>query len=232
MNSLVLQITKIGSTSIIAGDSQSGYSGDNGPATSAMIDNPTGVAVDATGNVYFTDETNHKIRKVTSSSGVITTIAGNGNPAYSGDNGPALSAGLDPEDIAVDIPGNLYVADSLNNRVRKIALDGTITTVAGTGVAGYAGDGGPAAGAQLALPSGVALDSAGNLYVADLGNSVVRRVTSNGLITTIAGSPQDFFPSSGDGGPAVGAQLNPLRVAVGPGGTFTSPIRSTIEFEC
>jgi uncharacterized protein (TIGR03437 family) len=215
---LVLEITKTGSTSIIAGDSQSGYSGDNGPATSAMIDNPTGVAVDATGNVYFTDETNHKIRKVTSSSGVITTIAGNGNPAYSGDNGPALSAGIDPLDVAVDIPGNLYIADSLNNRVRKIGLDGTITTVAGTGVAGYAGDGGPAAGAQLALPSGVALDSAGNLYVADLGNSVVRRVTSNGLITTIAGSPRDFFPSSGDGGPAVGAQLNPLRVAVGPGG--------------
>ena len=211
---LVLEITKTGSTSIIAGDSESGYSGDNGPATGAMIDNPTGVAVDAAGNVYFTDETNYKIRKVTSSSGVVTTIAGNGNPAYSGDNGPALNAGFDPQDIAVDIPGNLYIADSLNNRVRKIALDGTITTVAGTGVAGYAGDGGPAVGAQLALPSGVALDSAGNLYVADLGNAVLRRVTSNGLITTIAGSPGVFFPSTGDGGPAVGAQLNAFRVAV------------------
>jgi uncharacterized protein (TIGR03437 family) len=211
---LVLEITKAGVTSTVAGDSQTGYSGDNGPATSAMIDNPTGVAVDTAGNVYFTDYTNNKIRKVTISTGVITTIAGNGSAMYSGDKGPALNAGLDPYDIAVDIPGNIYVADHLNNRVRKIGLDGNITTVAGSGLPGYTGDGGPAMAAELALPSGVAVDSAGNLYIGDYANSVVRRVTSSGLITTIAGSPGIAIPSTGDGGPAVGAQLDPLRVAV------------------
>ncbi len=220
---LVLEITKAGLTSIVAGDSQSGYSGDNGPATKAMIDDPTGVAVDAGGNVYFTDYANNKIRKVTISSGVITTIAGNGNAAYSGDKGPALNAGLDPYDIAIDTPGNIYVADQLNNRVRKIGLDGTITTVAGSGVPGYTGDGGPAVAAELALPSGVAVDSAGNLYIADYGNSVVRRVTSTGLITTIAGTPGVLTPSTGDGGAAVGAQLDPLRVALdGAGNVYVS----------
>jgi uncharacterized protein (TIGR03437 family) len=220
---LVLEITKAGVTSVVAGDSQSGYSGDNGPATNAMIDNPTGVAVDAAGNVYFTDYTNNKIRKVTISTGVITTIAGNGNAMYSGDKGPALNAGLDPYDIAVDIPGNIYVADHLNNRVRKIGLDGNITTVAGSGTPGYTGDGGPAAVAELALPNGVAVDGAGNLYIADYGNSVVRRVTSSGLITTIAGSSGVYTPSTGDGGAAVGAQMDPFRVAVdGVGNVYVS----------
>ena len=198
-----------------------------------MIDDPTGVAVDAAGNVYFTDYANNKIRKVTVSSGVITTIAGNGNAAYSGDKGPALNAGMDPYDIAIDTPGNLYVADHLNNRVRKIGLDGIITTVAGSGVPGYAGDGGPAVAAELALPSGVAVDSAGNLYIADYGNSVVRRVTSTGLITTIAGTPGVLTPSTGDGGAAVGAQLNPLRVALDPSGQrLRLAIRSTIGSAC
>ncbi|MGD0299632.1 MAG: hypothetical protein ABSE86_21285 [Bryobacteraceae bacterium] len=215
---LVLEISKTGATSIIAGDAQSGYSGDGGPATSAMIANPTGVAVDAAGNVYFTDDTNSRIRKVTISSGVVTTIAGNGKPNYSGDNGPALNAGLDPFDVAVDSQGNLYVADSLNSRVRKIALDGTITTVAGTGIAGYAGDGGPAVAAGIAFPTGVAVDGAGNLYIADHGNAVVRRVTATGLITTIAGTPGLSMPSAGDGGPAAGAQLDPWKVTVDPAG--------------
>jgi uncharacterized protein (TIGR03437 family) len=215
---LVLEINKTGSTSIVAGDSQSGYSGDGGPATSAMIANPTGVAVDGAGNVYFTDETNSRIRKVTMSSGVVSTIGGNGRPIYSGDNGSALNAGIDPFDIAIDSQGNLYIADLLNSRVRKIALDGTITTVAGTGIAGYAGDGGPAAAAGIAFPTGVAVDGADNLYIADQGNSVVRRVTSTGLITTIAGAPGISKPSTGDAGPAVGAQLDPRRVAVDASG--------------
>jgi len=215
---LVLKITKAGSTSIVAGDAQIGYSGDNGPATSAMITNPTGVAVDAAGNVYFTDDTNNKIRKVTVSTGVITTIAGSGSLNYSGDHGPALNAGFDPYDIALDSQGNLYVADFQNSRVRRIGLDGNISTVAGTGVAGYAGDGGPAAAAELFFPAGVALDGAGNLYIADFGNSVVRRVTPSGLITTIAGTPGVFTPSTGDGGAAASAQLNGIRVAVDPAG--------------
>jgi len=220
---LVLKITKAGSTSIVAGDAQIGYTGDNGPATSAMITDPTGVAVDAAGNVYFTDDTNNKIREVAASTGVITTIAGSGNFNYSGDNGPALNAGFDPMDIAVDGQGNLYIADNLNSRVRKIGLDGNITTVAGTGVVGYTGDGGPAVAAELAFPTGVAVDAAGYLYISDYGNSVIRRVTPNGLITTIAGTPGVYYPSAGDGGSAVGAQVDAFRVTVdGAGNVYVS----------
>ena len=220
---LVLKVTKAGSTSIVAGDAQPGYSGDNGAATSAMITDPSGVTVDAAGNIYFTDDTNNKIRKVTVATGVITTIAGSGNANYSGDHGPALSAGFDPSDIASDGQGNLYIADFRNSRVRKIGLDGNITTIAGTGVAGYTGDGGPAASAELAFPTGVAVDSAGYLYIADFGNSVIRRVTPNGLITTIAGTPGVNTPSTGDGGPAASAQTDAFRVAVdGAGNVYVS----------
>jgi uncharacterized protein (TIGR03437 family) len=209
---LVLKITPAGVTSIIAGNSQDGYSGDGGPATAAMISTPTGVAVDSGNNVYFTDYNNNRIRKV-SASGTITTIAGNGHFVFSGDNGPVLSAGMDPLDVAVDNKNNLYVADHINNRIRKITPDGTITTVAGTGASGYAGDGGPATSALMNSPTGVAVDNAGNLYIADNGNSVVRRVTSTGLITTIAGNG-NFFPISGDGGPAISATVAAYRIAV------------------
>ena len=209
---LILKITPAGVTSIVAGTAQDGYSGDNGPATKAMISAPTSVAVDLANNVYFTDFTNNRIRKV-NASGIITTIAGNGKLIFSGDNGPALSAGMDPFDIAVDARGTLFVADRINNRIRRITPDGIITTVAGTGTPGYAGDGGPATLALLSFPTGIAVDNAGNLYIADSVNSVVRRVTSNGLITTIAGNGS-LFPSSGDGGPAISAAIAPFRIAV------------------
>jgi trimeric autotransporter adhesin len=209
---LVLKITPAGVTSIVAGMSQDGYSGDGGPATAAMISMPTGVAVDSGYNVYFTDYNNNRIRKV-SASGTITTIAGNGRFIFSGDNGPALFAGVDPLDVAVDNTNNLYVADRLNNRIRKITPAGTITTVAGTGLPGYSGDGGPATSALLNTPTGIAVDSAANLYIADNGNSVVRRVTASGLITTIAGNG-NFSPISGDGGPAISATVAPYRVSV------------------
>src|SRR6202162_5522059 len=209
---LVLNLTPSGVTSIIAGNSQDGYSGDGGPATAAMISMPTGVAVDSGNNVYFTDFNNNRVRKV-SASGIITTIAGNGHFVFSGDNGPALSAGMDPLDVAVDNKNNLYVADHIHNSSHKITPDGTITTVAGTGASGYAGDGGPATSALMNSPTGVAVDNAGNLYIADNGNSVVRRVTSSGLITTIAGNG-NFFPISGDGGPAISATVAAYRIAV------------------
>ena len=209
---LLLKVTPSGVTSISAGNGLDGYSGDNGPATSASLSAPTGVAVDGSGNTYVTDFNHSRVRKIAPSE-TITTIAGNGNFRFSGDNGPALSAGLDPYDVAADGKGNLYVVDQSNNRIRKIAPDGTITTVAGTGAFGYSGDGGLATSARLAFPTGVAVDSSGNLYIADNGNSVVRRVTSNGLITTIAGTGS-LSPSAGDGGPAAAAQLDPWRVAV------------------
>jgi uncharacterized protein (TIGR03437 family) len=209
----ILKITPAGVTSIVAGNGHDGYSGDGGSASSAMISEPTGVGVDASGNVYFTDFNNNRIRKVAFPSGTVSTIAGSGAFVFAGDNGPALAAAFDPYDIAVDLRSNIYVADRVNNRVRKIGTDGNITTVAGNGVPGYSGDGGLASSAMLQFPTGVAVDNAGNLYIADNGNSVVRRVTASGLITTIAGSGV-FRPSSGDGGPALAAQLDPWRVAV------------------
>jgi len=213
----VLKITSSGITAIVAGNGQDGYTGDNGPATQASISTPTGVASDGT-NVYFTDYNNERIRKV-DAAGNITTIAGNGHLLSSGDGGPAVSAALDPFDIALDKNGNLYVADQLNNRIRKITPDGKITTVAGNGKFGYGGDGGPATAAMLLLPSGVAVDAAGNLYIADSGNSVVRRVNTNGLITTIAGNGT-LYPASGDGGPAIAAQLNPFRITADASGNL------------
>ena len=208
----VLKITSAGATSIIAGNGTIPYQGDGGLATSTGAGAPTAVAADAAGNVYFSDYVGKQIRQV-SPSGRIKTVAGNGKAAFSGDKGAALSAGMDPLDIAFDAQGDLFVADALNNRIRKIAPDQTITTVAGTGAAGYAGDGGLATSATLRHPTGVAVDTNGNLYIADAGNSIVRRVTAGGLITTIAGTGVPY-PSSTDSGPAIMTQMSPLRVAV------------------
>jgi len=198
----------------VAGSGFGGYSGDNGPATSARLDDPQGVAVDSAGNLYIVDTGNFCIRKV--ANGVITTVAGNGLQGFSGDNGPAASAQLNsPYGVAVDSAGNLYIADTQNNRIRKVA-NGVITTIAGTGTQGFSGDNGPAANAQLNLPAAVAVDSAGNLYIADTDNVRVRKV-ANGAITTVAGNGKYGF--SGDGGPATSADLSyPESVAVDSAG--------------
>jgi trimeric autotransporter adhesin len=212
----ILKLTPGGTTSVIAGNGPDGYSGDDGPATLAVLNSPQGLAVDAAGNIYVADYGNHRVRKI-DTTGNINTIGGNGKIQFSGDDGPATSAGMDPIDLAVDSAGNVLVVDQLNNRVRMIAPNDTITTVVGTGMAGHTGDGGPAAAALLNLPSGIALDSSGNMYIADEGNSAVRRVTAGGLITTIAGNGT-LTPSAGDGGPATAAQLNPFSVAVDAAG--------------
>ena len=142
-----------------------GISGDGGQATSAQLNNPVGVAVDAQGSLYIADYANNRVRKV--SGGIITTVAGTGTAGYSGDGGQATSAQLNfPVGVAVDAQGSLYIADSGNYRVRKVS-GGIITTVAGTGTAGYSGDGGQATSAQLNVPFGVAVDAQGNLYIAD-----------------------------------------------------------------
>jgi uncharacterized protein (TIGR03437 family) len=171
------------------------------------------LAVDASGNLYIADSQNAKVRKV-SSGGTISTVAGNGTPGYGGDGSSATGAQLNtPTGVAVDGAGNLFIADFSNNRVRKVSPSGTITTVAGIGNSGYSGDGGPATNAQLNTPTGVALDSRGNLYIADAGNSVIRMVTAGGTITTIGGNGTAGY--SGDGGPATRAQLaNPRAIAV------------------
>jgi sugar lactone lactonase YvrE len=165
-----------GVLSVVAGTGRAGFSGDSGPATSAALSAPEGLAVDQQGNLYIADAGNDRVRKVTPD-GMITTIAGNGNTGSAGDGGPAVRAELFiPTGLAIDAHGILYIADSANNRVRKVDLAGNISTLAGTELAGVRGDNGPAADAELNNPVALAVDSAGNLYIADLGNNRVRLV--------------------------------------------------------
>ena len=164
----------------IAGTGEPGYSGDGGPAIDAQIgEDIRGIAVDADGNVYFSENNGRRVRKV-DTEGTITTVAGTGELDFSGDGGPATEATLaGPDGLAFAADGSLYIADRENNRVRRIDSDGIIDTVAGTGVSGYAGDGGPASEAELANPEGIAFDADGNLYIADFGNRRIRKVTLN-----------------------------------------------------
>jgi uncharacterized protein (TIGR03437 family) len=210
--SLVLEVSVGGTINTFAGDGVTGFAGDGGVATSAQLNLgvSSGIAVDSAGNVYIADSGNNRIRRV-SVSGVITTVAGNGSAAYTGDSGVATSASLNgPVAVAVDASGNLYIADAGNNVVRKVSTSGIITTVAGNGTAGFSGDGGRATSAQLWTPSGVAVDHAGNLYIADYGNYRIRLVSA-GTISTIAGNGTEAY--AGDGGPATAASLAPAGIA-------------------
>jgi len=208
---------KTGIISTIAGTVYvAGYSGDGGPATKAELNFPTGVAVDASGNVYIADANNNVIRKVSAATGKISTIAGNGAAGYSGDGKLATAAELNgPGELTVDSSGNLYIADSGNSVVREVsAATGKISTIAGTpGAFGYSGDGGPATAAELWTPDGVAVDQSGNVYISDSQNYVVREVNTSGIITTFAGNGIQGY--SGDGGPASAAELSvPDELAV------------------
>jgi hypothetical protein len=210
-NHRVRKVSASGVITTFAGIGVPGFGGDGGPATQAALNSPEGVAVDAAGNVYIADSFNNRIRKI-DTSGVITTIAGNGIPRYNGE-GAAIEAGLnDPSGVVTDNNGNLYIADNSSHRIRKVVLAaGTISTIAGTGVGGFSGDGGPAVAAQLYNPTHLAIDSAGNIYIADYTNNRVREINgSTGIITTVAGSatPQEQGAYSGDGGPATSAQFN------------------------
>lgn len=200
----------------VAGDGTQGYSGDGGLATNAQLGRPLGIAVDGNGNFYIADAYSNTVRKVNASTGVISTVAGGVQGTYpTGDGGAATDASLYlPEAVAVDSSGNLFILDQNNAVVRKVtAATGIITTVAGNNTWGFSGDGGPATNAQISGAFSIAVDSSGNLYIADTFNYRIRKVTSAGIITTIAGNGTEGF--SGDGGPATSAALDtPQGVAI------------------
>ena len=205
--------------STLAGNGLAGDTGDGGAATSAELDNPRGIVSDPAGNVYFCDFTNNRVRKI-STTGTITTVAGTGVAGYNGDNIQGTSARLSsPYRVAMDPAGNLYIADPGNNRIRKLAPNGIITTVAGNGNSNFNGDGGPATNASLSYAEDAVIDIYGNMFIADSGNSVVRKVDLNGVITTIAGTGKESY--TGDGGPATQATMNnPVSLAVDPAGNI------------
>jgi sugar lactone lactonase YvrE len=270
----IRKVTASGVVTTVAGTGANGFAGDGGPATSALLSYPAGIAVDDVGNLFIADTRNNRIRKVTpdgviftigtslndprglavdrsgnvfiadtnnqqirkiDSGGAMSIVAGTGANGFSGDGGPATSAQLSyPVAVAVDGNGNLFIADSSNNRIRMVRPDGIIRTIAGNGSIGFGGDGGPAIWAGLASPQGVDVDAAGNVYIADADNQRVRMVTPDGMIRTIAGT--GTFGSAGDGGIAELAQLAfPFGVAadgfnaVFIADTYSSRIRRSVS---
>jgi hypothetical protein len=220
-NDVIRKVDANGIISTVAGNGNWGYSGDGGAATNASLYYPSGVAVDASGDLFIADTYNSVIRKV-DTNGIISTVAGNGNWGYSGDGGAATNASLSldwPSGVAVDASGNLFIADSDNDRIREVNTNGIISTVAGNGNWGYSGDGGAATNASLRYPSGVAVDASGNLFIADYYNSVIRKVSTNGIISTMAGNGSGGY--SGDGGAATNASLRyPSGVALDASGNL------------
>ena len=263
LNHRIRKVTAAGIITTVAGSGTAGFTGDGGPAVQAQLHYPLNVAVDATGNLYISDLSNNRVRKV-SPAGIIVTFAG-GGAASPGDGGLATSAVVSgPSGLAVDAAGVVFVADRYAERVRRISPNGLIATVAGNGTAGYSGDGGTAASAQLNLPSDVTLDASGDLYIADFNNNFIRKVSSAGIISTVPMSAVLNGPSgvaldssgnlciadrfnnrilrvtstgtvstgagggsgqySGDGGPAVNAQLY-VPASVGTGSNWQSLYR-------
>ena len=200
----------------------------NGTITTVMGGDADGLAMDATGNLLIVNQNAHRIFKV-DTNGIITTVAGNGTDGFSGDGGAATNAELsDPEDVAVDKTGNLFIADMGNERIRKVGTNGIITTVAGNGTNGFSGDGGAATNAEFYRPYGIAVDNIGNLFIADLENSRIRKVDTNGIITTIAGGGTNY---PGDGGLATNAAIGAGKVAVDATGNLFIAGSTTYKVE-
>ncbi len=196
----------------VAGGGTTAFVGDGGPAIAAGLSSPRGSVVGSDGSIFIADAGHNRVRRV-SPDGIITTIAGNGSAVFSGDNGLATSAGMEPHDVALGPDGSLYIADSDNHRIRKVSPAGTITTIAGNGMAAFAGDNGPATSASLRFPESIAMGADGSLYIADRVNQRIRKISPDGFIATVAGSGLSGF--AGDGGPAKSARLsNPNGVTV------------------
>jgi sugar lactone lactonase YvrE len=217
----IRKISPSGVITTIAGKGIAGFSGDNGPAKTAKISYPMGILIDGGGNIIFVDRGNYRLRKI-DTKGKITTIAGNGSIGPSGDGKPALQASLGfVYGIALDGTGTLYMSDLDLSGIRKIDPQGIMQHVAGNSIAGFFGDGGPAAQAELHLPKGLATDSTNNLYIADWGNSRIRRVDTQGIITTFAGDGE--LNCTGDGGSAIAAGMGfPLGLLLNGGTLFVS----------
>ena len=223
VNNVIRKVASAGTVTTFAGIGLPGSAGDGAAANLAFLYYPSGLALDAAGNLFIADTNNNKIRKV-DTTGKISTVAGNGIDGSTGDGGTAINAHLShPIGVAVDAAGNLFIADTFNNKIRKVsAADGVITTIAGDGTGGISGDGGPASKARMNHPESVAVDSAGNLYVADSFNNRIRFISLSGSIATIAGN--GVAGSSGDGGRATAAQLRfPSGVSVdGAGNVYVA----------
>jgi len=206
LNNAIRKIDASGIITTIAGTGAGGYSGDGGPATAARFEDPYSVFPDTiNGNIYIADGYNSAIRMI-DTSGIITTIAGNGTSGYSGDGGPATAASLNYSTcVFVTTAGEIYFMDDNNNRLRKIDTSGIITTVAGNGTAGYTGDGGPATAAEINDPFNFTIDECGDIFISDIGNNVVRMVNPSGIISTFCGTGTAGY--SGDGGPATAAEI-------------------------
>ena len=215
----IRRVGKDGVITTIAGNGTAGFSGDNGPALKAAFNFPAGLCLDQAGNLYVADRNNHRVRRI-DTLGIVTTVAGTGTPDWGGDGGPAVEAHLNyPSDLICDGKGNLYISDRSNNRIRKVDARGTISTVVGLGLPEFGGDFGPATDAFLKYPFGIDLDKKGNLYIADRGNNRIRKVDTQGIITTVAGDGTHFF--AGDYGPATRASLAyPTDVVVDDRGTL------------
>jgi trimeric autotransporter adhesin len=227
-------VASTGDIKTLVGNGLTGFSGDNGPATSAMLDSPSGVALDSAGDVFIADSANNVIREVSASTGMINTVAGNHGAGYTGDGGPATSATMNqPLALALDNAGDLFISDTFNNVVREVICatgatgcappagktSGDIYTIAGNGTAGFSGDGGAATSAELQQPKGLSMDSSGDIFIADSANNRIREI-SQGTINTVAGNGTPGY--TGDKGPALSATVNqPYAVLVDdPGNLF------------
>ena len=214
-NNRIRKVNTAGIITTIAGNDTVGYNGNEIPATAAELNTPAGIICDHYGNIYFADAYNNRVRKI-DTAGIITTVAGNGDTTYNGDNIPAVSATVyDPHAVAIDAHGNLYITDWGHHRIRKVNATGIITTIAGTGTAGYTGDNGVATAAEVDAPYGIVSDDTANIYFAEAYKNVVRKIDTAGIITTFAGTGEILWSSIGDNGPADSASLdNPAGLAI------------------